>query len=96
MIYTSPNGEVVKDYKIVKKSDFEYVMDEGEIKISMKYLDNTFFDYYQLDSMYFTSTLRKIDSKTLMFGWLSISALIPLTNSSAFLFIWSFIILINI
>jgi hypothetical protein len=32
----------------------------------------------------------------LMFGWLSISALIPLTNSSAFLFIWSFIILINI
>ena len=67
MIYTSPNGEVVKDYKIVKKSDFEYVMDEGEIKISMKYLDNTFFDYYQLDSMYFTSTLRKIDSKTLMF-----------------------------
>jgi hypothetical protein len=67
MIYTSPNGEVVKDYKIVKKSEYEYIMDEGEIKIGMKYLDNTFFDYYQLDSMYFTSTLRKIDSKTLMF-----------------------------
>ncbi len=67
MIYTSPNGDVVKDYQIVKKSEYEYIMDEGGIEIGMKYLDNTFFDYYQLDSMYFTSTLRKIDSKTLMF-----------------------------
>jgi hypothetical protein len=67
MAYQSPNGEVVKDYQIVKKSDSEFIMDEGGIEIGMKYLDNTFFDYYQLDSMYFTSTLRKIDSKTLMF-----------------------------
>jgi hypothetical protein len=67
MAYQSPNGEVVKDYQIVKKSESEFIMDEGGIEIGMKYLDNTFFDYYQLDSMYFTSTLRKIDSKTLMF-----------------------------
>jgi hypothetical protein len=67
MTYQSPNGEVVKDYQIVKKSESEFIMDEGGIEIGMKYLDNTFFDYYQLDSMYFTSTLRKIDSKTLMF-----------------------------
>jgi hypothetical protein len=67
MAYQSPNGEVVKDYQIVKKSDSEFVMDEGSIEIGMKYVDNTFFDFYQLDSMYFTSTLRKIDSKTLAF-----------------------------
>jgi hypothetical protein len=67
MAYQSPNGEVVKDYQIVKNSDSEFIMDEGGIKIGMKYVDNTFFDYYQLDSMYFTSTLRKIDSKTLVF-----------------------------
>jgi hypothetical protein len=40
-------------------------MDEGEIKISMKYLDNTFFDYYQLDSMYFTSTLLALIKQNL-------------------------------
>jgi hypothetical protein len=67
MAYQSPNGEVVKDYQIVKKSESEFIMDEGGIEIGMKYVDNTFFDYYQLDSMYFTSTLRKIDSKTLLF-----------------------------
>lgn len=67
MTYNSPNGVVVKDYQIVKKSDSEFIMDEGGIKIGMKYMDNTFFDYYQLDSMYFTSTLRKSDSKTLAF-----------------------------
>lgn len=67
MAYQSPNGEVVKDYQIVKKSESEFVMDEGGIKIGMKYVDNTFFDFYQLDSMYFTSTLRKIDAKTLSF-----------------------------
>ena len=67
MAYQSPNGEVVKDYQIVKKSESEFIMDEGGIEIGMKYVDNTFFDYYQLDSLYFTSTLRKIDSKTLLF-----------------------------
>lgn len=67
MAYQSPNEEVVKDYQIVKKSKSEFVMDEGGIKIGMKYVDNTFFDFYQLDSMYFTSTLRKIDAKTLTF-----------------------------
>jgi hypothetical protein len=67
MAYQSPNGEVVKDYQIVKNSNSEFIMDEGGIKIGMKYVDNTFFDYYQLDSMYFTSTLRKIDSKTVLF-----------------------------
>lgn len=67
MIYNSPGGEVVKDYQIVKKSDSEFIMDEGGIKIGMKYVDNTFFDYYQLDSTYFTSTLRKMDAKTLSF-----------------------------
>lgn len=67
MAYQSPNEEVVKDYQIVKKSDNEFIMDEGGIKIGMKYVDNTFFDFYQLDSMYFTSTLRKIDAKTLTF-----------------------------
>ncbi len=67
MTYQSPNGDVNKDYHIIKKSDAQFIMDEGGIKIGMKYMDNTFFDYYQLDSMYFTSTLRKIDAKTLAF-----------------------------
>jgi hypothetical protein len=42
-------------------------MDEGAIKIGMRYVDNTFFDYYQVDSTFYTSTLRKTGKNTLHF-----------------------------
>jgi hypothetical protein len=35
------------------------------MKNGIKYLDNTFFDYFQLDSMYFTSTLLALIKQNL-------------------------------
>lgn len=67
MTYQAPSGEVVKDYQIIKKNDSEFIMDEGAIKIGMRYVDNTFFDYYQVDSTFYTSTLRKTGKNTLHF-----------------------------
>jgi hypothetical protein len=67
MTYQAPSGEVVKDYQIIKTTDSEYYMDEGGIKIAMKYVEHTFMDYYQVDSTYFTSILRKTDKNTITF-----------------------------
>ena len=67
MTYQGPNGETVKDYQIVRKTDSEYVMDEGGIKIAMRYVDNTFFDFYQVDSVFYTSVLRKTGKNAISF-----------------------------
>jgi hypothetical protein len=59
MTYNSPNGEVVKDYQIRKKTNDRYVMDEGSIEIEMRFVENSFYDMYRLDSVIYTSVLRK-------------------------------------
>jgi hypothetical protein len=59
MRYYTPNGEVIKDYQIRKETKDRFVMDEGSIEIDMRFVENSFYDMYRLDSTIFTSVLRK-------------------------------------
>lgn len=68
MCYFSSNDTVIKDYQIVKISDNRYVMDEGLIEIPMYFANGCFYDFYTIDSMYFTSVLSKASHKKLEFN----------------------------
>jgi len=60
MTYLPENQEKsVKDY-VIRKTENGYVMDEKDgILIQMAWLGNGFYDYFELDNMFFTSRLTK-------------------------------------
>jgi hypothetical protein len=67
MRYNTPNGEVVKDYQIRKETKDRFIMDEGSIEIDMRFVENSFYDMYRLDSVIYTSILRKSASNKIDF-----------------------------
>lgn len=64
-------GEMTKDYRIVrvKKGDsVNYVLDElNGIVMELTYMNNCFYGNYEVMSMIYSTTLRKVDSETIVF-----------------------------
>lgn len=55
-------GSIEKDYQIVvkKKGTPDYQMDElNGIKIDMTFMNDCFYEIYEVDGMYYATTLRK-------------------------------------
>ncbi len=68
MCYLSPHDTLIKDYQIKKISENQYLMDEGSIEIPMYFANGSFYDFYTVDSMYFTSVLTKASRKKIVFN----------------------------
>jgi hypothetical protein len=68
MCYLTPHDTLIKDYQIKKISENQYLMDEGSIEIPMYFANGCFYDFYTIDSMYFTSVLTKVSRKKIAFN----------------------------
>jgi len=68
MCYFSSQDTVIKDYQILKISENRYVMDEGLIEIPMYFANRCFYDFYTIDSMFFTFVLSKASHRKLEFN----------------------------
>lgn len=72
MVFTSSKyGEITKDYLLKSKSikdTLNYLFDEQNgILMEMSFLNNCLYGMYEVEGNYFISTLRIIDSSTLLY-----------------------------
>lgn len=61
--YSNKYGSIEKNYHIVKSSDgLNYQMDElNGIKIDMSYMNNCFYEFFEVDNMLYSTTMRHIN-----------------------------------
>jgi hypothetical protein len=61
--YSEKYGSIEKNYHIVRSNDgLSYQMDElNGIKIDMSYLNNCFYEFFEVDNMLYATTMRQIN-----------------------------------
>lgn len=61
--FSQKYGSIEKNYHIIRSSDgLNYKMDElNGIKIDMSYMNNCFYEFFEVDNMIYATTMRQIN-----------------------------------